>query len=76
MNVLLFVLLGILLLGNLAVSVAILRAATASRVRYFLIVWLMPVVGAFVVWHMLREETTLQFKPDNPHPDDLPNDIV
>ena len=60
-----------LLLGNLVVTIGLVRSPAYTgeqKILQCLLVWLIPLVGALLAWSVLREERQ-KWRADNPHPD-------
>ena len=67
MHIALWVVVIALAIVNTVVCFRVLRSASyvpSQKFGQILMIWLVPVVGATLVWNFLREETTTRFTTD------------
>lgn len=67
MNQVMLILLAILVAANLVVTVVVARSVSYENKQkrlQFLFIWLVPVIGASLAWHLLREHRTERLTTD------------
>jgi hypothetical protein len=77
MNILLIFGLGLLVIVNGIVTIAVCRSESyepmQKRLQLF-VIWLVPIIGSAFLWYVMREDSRSDFRSGDGHPVDFGGD--